>query len=96
MLRPFARGLAIVGQQLPTLLDATYCVRLHTDTLLHVVGICCIRLHTTVTRPQQNATLLTQQCWELLRPFAHYCNTAATKRNIVDATMLGVVASACT
>ena len=60
MLRPFARGLAIVGQQLPTLLDATYCVRLHTDTLLHVVGSCCIRLHTTVTRPQQNATLLTQ------------------------------------
>ena len=74
MLRPFARGLAIVGQQLPTLLDATYCVCLHSDTLLHVVGSCCIRLHTTVTRPQQNATLLTQQCWELLRPLARSFN----------------------
>ena len=30
----------IVDQQLPTLLDVTCCVRLH--TLLHVVGCCCV------------------------------------------------------
>ena len=33
----------------------------------NIVGNCCIRLHTTAnTLP----TLLAQQCWELLRPFA--------------------------
>jgi len=31
-------GRKIVGQQLPTLVDVTYCVRLH--TLLHVVACC--------------------------------------------------------
>ena len=30
-------------QQLPTLLDVTCCVRLH--TLFHIVGSCCVRLH---------------------------------------------------
>ena len=64
-LRISSRGL-YVGQQLPTLLDISCCVRLH--TLLHVVGSCCIRLHTLATRD-------------------------ATTRNIVGATMLGVVAS---
>ena len=29
-------------------------------------------------------------------PFAHHCNTDATTRNIVGATMLGVVVSVCT
>ena len=29
-------------------------------------------------------------------PFAHHCNTDATTRNIVAATMLGVVVSVCT
>ena len=37
-----ANGRNIVGQQLPTLLDVTCCVRLH--TLLHVVGCCCVLL----------------------------------------------------
>ena len=37
-----ATGLNIVGQQLPTLLDITCCVRLH--TLLHVIGCCCVLL----------------------------------------------------
>ena len=49
LLRPFACSLKpranernTVGQQLPTLLDVTCCVRLH--TLLHVVGCCCVLL----------------------------------------------------
>ena len=48
LLRPFARtkpranGLIIVGQQLPTLLDVTCSVRLH--TLLHIVACCCVLL----------------------------------------------------
>ena len=55
-------------------------------TLLNV--ICCVRLHTLLH--------VVACCWELLHPFAHYCNTDATTRNIVGATMLGVVASLCT
>ena len=39
--KPHANGRNIVGQQLPTLLDVTCCVRLH--TLLHV-GECCWEL----------------------------------------------------
>ena len=41
-IKPRANGRNIVGQQLPTLLDVTCCVRLH--TLLHVVGCCCVLL----------------------------------------------------
>ena len=37
-LKPRANKCNIVGQQLPTLLDVTCCVRLH--ILLHVVGCC--------------------------------------------------------
>ena len=33
----------IVGQQLPTLLDVTCCVRLHTLLLMRVVGSCCAK-----------------------------------------------------
>ena len=40
--KPRANGRNIVGQQLPTLLDVTCCVRLY--TLLHVVGCCCVLL----------------------------------------------------
>ena len=36
--KPHANGRNFVGQQLPTLLDVTRCVRLH--TLLHVVACC--------------------------------------------------------
>ena len=39
---PHANGCNIVGQQLPTLLDVTCCVHLH--TVLHVVGCCCMLL----------------------------------------------------
>ena len=38
--------------------------------LVHVVGSCCICLHTNATEMQQHATLLWRQCWELLCPFA--------------------------
>ena len=41
-LKPHANGRNIVGQQLPTLLDVTCCVRLH--TLLHVVGCCLLKV----------------------------------------------------
>jgi len=46
-LKPRANGRNIVGQQLPTLLDVTCCVRLH--TLLHVVGCCCAKFETGQT-----------------------------------------------
>ena len=41
-LKPRANGRNIVDQQLPTYLDVTCCVRLH--TLLHVVGCSCVLL----------------------------------------------------
>ena len=42
-----ANGRNIIGQQLPTLLDVTFCVRLH--TLLYVVGSCCAKFKTCQT-----------------------------------------------
>jgi len=42
ILRLRANGRNIVDQQLPTLLDVTCCVRLH--TLLHVFECCCVLL----------------------------------------------------
>ena len=147
--KPRENGRNIVGQQLPTLLDVTFCVRLH--TLLRVVAQslkqvklfsqqlptfllfrdrrsvaqqCWIRLHSSSnivgathahyawftktyglypshdalqvptllgvvasvcsplpTRTQQLPTLLAQQCWELLRPFARSLKLCATTRN---------------
>ena len=57
IVKPRANGRNIVGQQLPTLLDVTCCVRLH--TLLHVVGSCCAKLDTgqSFSRLQTDATL---------------------------------------
>jgi len=46
-LKPRTNGRNIVGQQLPTLLDVTCCVRLH--TLLHVLGCCCAKFETGQT-----------------------------------------------
>ena len=40
--KPRANGRNIVGQQLPTFLDVTCCVRFHTQ---FIVGSCCVRLH---------------------------------------------------
>ena len=42
-----ANGCNIVDQQLPTLLDVTCCIRLH--TLLHPVGCCCAKFETGQT-----------------------------------------------
>ena len=41
VVKPHANGRNIVGQQLPTLLDVTCCVRLHT------VANCCVLLRKT-------------------------------------------------
>ena len=62
------------------------CIRLHTTanthattpnivgaTMLGVVASVCTPLP---TRAQQLPTLLAQQCWELLHPFAHHCQHA--------------------
>ena len=46
-LKPLANGRNIVDQKLPTLLDVTCCVRLH--TLLHAVGCCCAKFETGQT-----------------------------------------------
>ena len=62
-------GRNIVGQQLPTLLDVTCCVRLH--TLLHVVACCCAKFEPVKLFSQQLPTFLlfrdprsvAQQCW---------------------------------
>ena len=53
-LKPRANGRNIVGHQLPTLLDVTCCVRLH--TLLHVVGCCCVLLRKVWNRSNFSAT----------------------------------------
>ena len=66
LLKPRANGPNIVGQQLPTLLDVTCCVRLH--TLLHVVAQ---SLKPVKLFSQQLPTFLlfrdrrsvAQQCW---------------------------------
>ena len=66
--KPRANGGNIVGQQLPTLLDVTCCVRLY--TLLPVVGCCCAKFETgqTFSYVQTDATTPTmlgvvcQQC----------------------------------
>ena len=70
-LKPRANGRNIVGHQLPTLLDVTCCVRLHTPS----VACCCAKFETgqTLSYVQTDATIPNiagQQCWELLCPFA--------------------------
>ena len=52
-IKPRANGRNIVGQQLPTLLDVTCCVRLH--TVLHVVGCCCVLLRKVWNRSNFSA-----------------------------------------
>ena len=46
-LKPRVNGRNIVGQQLPTLVDVTCCVRFH--TVLHVVRCCCAQFKTGQT-----------------------------------------------
>ena len=47
VLKPRANGRNVVGLQLPTWLDVTCCVRLH--TLLHVVAFCSAKFKTGQT-----------------------------------------------
>ena len=54
MVRLRANERNIVDQQLPTLLDVTCCVCLH--TLLHVVGCCCVLLRKVWNRSNFSAT----------------------------------------
>ena len=72
--KPRANGRNIVGQQLPTLLDVTCCVRLY--TLLHVVACCCTNFETgqTCSYVQTDATTPNNvgSCLRtVLHPFAH-------------------------
>ena len=68
-IKPRGNGRNIVGQHLPTLLDVTCPVRLH--TLLHVVGKCCTKFEPVRLLSQHLSTFLlfhdrrsvAQQCW---------------------------------
>ena len=97
-LLPHANRRNIVGQQLPTLLDATCCVRLH--TLLHVVPCCWELLHPFAHHCQHGRNN-SQRRWT--NNVGSYCarlhttaNTDATTPIILGPTMLGVIASVCT
>ena len=74
-LKPRANGRNIVGQQLPTLLDVTCYVRLH--TLLHVVACCCAKFETGQTF-QQTTPNISFVPWSpkrsatMLDPFAQF------------------------
>ena len=73
-----ANGRNIIGQQLPTLLHVTRCVRLY--TLLHVVGCCCVLFETGQTFSYvqcTNGLIHLQQCWESLADsVASVCNVS--------------------
>ena len=89
-----------VGQQLPTLLDVTCCVRLH--TLLHVLGCCCVLLHSLkpVKLFSQQLQIfffrerrsLAKQCWIRL----HSSSKTVGTTHAHYAWFTGVVASVCT
>ena len=96
-LLPHASRRNIVDQQLPTLLDATCCVRLL--TLLHVVPCWWELLHPFAHHCQHGRNN-SQHRWT--NNVGSYCvrlhtttNTDATTPNILGPTMLGVIASVC-
>ena len=119
-LKPRKNVRNIVGQQLPTSLDVTHCVRLH--TLLHVVRCCCVLLRKVWNRSnffsQQLPTFLlfrdrrsvVQRCWIRLHnssnivgaTHAHYAWFTKTyglypsHDALQVPTLLGDVASVCT
>ena len=65
IVKPHANRHNVVGQQLPTLLDVTCCIRLH--TLLLVVGSCWAKLETgqTFSYMQTDRRNNSQQFWKL-------------------------------
>ena len=78
-LKHCANGRNIVGQQLPTLLHVTRCVRLY--TLLHVVGCCCVLFETGQAFSYVQCTngLNHLQCWEsLANSVASVCNVSVS------------------
>ena len=111
-----ANGRNIVGQQLPTLLDVTCCVRL--NTLLHVVACCCAKFEPVKLFSQQLPTFLllcdrrsvAQQCWIRLHGSSNivgathaHCAWIAKTYGLYSShdalqvpNLLGVVASVCT
>ena len=113
LLTSCANGRNTVGQQLPTLLDATYCVRLH--TLLHVVGCCFVKFETgqifqpttpnisfVPWSPKRSATMLDpfaqlfQHCWATHAHYAWFTKTYGLYPShdaLQVPTLLGVVAS---
>ena len=66
---------------------------LHFLKLLGVVASVCTQLPTPSNICRNNNF---QQCWELLRSFAHSCHTIQHQQKQQLPTMLGVVASVCT
>ena len=119
-IKPRANGRNIVDQQLPTLLDVTSFVRLH--TLLQVVGFCCAKFETGQTfqpttpnisfvpwSPKRSATMLdpfdpTLLCYAsniVGATDAHYAWFAKTyglypsHDTLQVPTLSGVVASVC-
>ena len=62
---------------------------LQVPTLLGAVASVCTPLP---TRTQQLPTLLAQQCWDLLHPFAHHCQHA---RNNSQHCWRNIVGSCC-
>ena len=82
LVKPSAHEGNIVGQQLPTLLDVTCCIRLH--TLLGVVACCCAKFETGQTfqpttpnisfvawSPKRSATMLDPFAQLLQRCWGH-------------------------
>ena len=98
LIKPRTNGRNIVGQQLPTLLDVTCCVCLH--TLLHVVGCCCVLLRKVWN--QSNFSPNNSQPMLDPLPCAHYAWFTKTyglypsHDALQVPTLLGVVASVCT
>ena len=91
-----ANGRNIVDQQLPTLLDATCCVRLH--TLLHVVACCCAKFETgqtfqpTTSNSSNNVGATHAHYAWFTKTYGLYPSHDALQ----VPTLLGVVASVCT
>ena len=108
LIKPRTNGRNIVGQQLPTLLDVTCCVCLH--TLLHVVGCCCVLSRKVWNRSNFSAN--NSQQFLLIRlhsssntvgaTHAHYAWFTKTyglypsHDSLQVPTLWGVVASVCT
>ena len=91
-----ANGRNIVDQQLPTLLDVTCCVRLH--TLLHVVACCCAKFETgqtfqpTTSNSSNNVGATHAHYAWFTKTYGLYPSHDALQ----VPTLLGVVASVCT